>query len=154
MLRFISSKKCSSKWFIEKYFRGWLLAVCMVFFFSKEIVSTLSRMYCVKVEFCYLFVITVIVFVITLTALHLITEDTSFIISMVLFVLSCQCNKGRVQFWFHLKNGFNFLFWNLFRRKNVKQTMYLGGSWDWCEVWKEIGPPSRGFLTIVNDWKY
>ena len=89
-----------------------------------------------------------------LTTLHLITEDTSFIISMVLFVLSCQCNKGRVQFWFHLKNGFIFLFWNLFRRKNVKQTMYLGGSWDWCEVWKEIGPPSRGFLTIVNDWKY
>ena len=54
-------------------------------------------MYCVKVEFCYLFVITVIVFVIALTTLHLITEDTSFIISMVLSVLSCKCNKGRVQ---------------------------------------------------------
>ena len=65
-----------------------------------------STLYCVRVEFCYLFVITVIVFVIALTTLHLITKDTSFIISMVLFVLTCQCNKGRVQLCNIIRNFF------------------------------------------------
>ena len=95
--------------------------------------STLSRMYCVKVEFCYLFVITVIVFVITLTALHLITEDTSFIISMVLFVLSCQCSEARVQLISYKKTRFIFLLFDFSSRKKCK-TNYLGGSWDWSEV--------------------
>ena len=88
-----------------------------------------------------------------LTTLHLITEDTSFIISMVLFVLSCQCSEARVQLISYKKTRFIFLLFDFSSRKKCK-TNYLGGSWDWSEVWKEIGPPSRGFLTIVNDWKY